>query len=61
MIKVEERYGKSFWTRRGVRQGCPFSSILFNILIADIEKELERDRIERLKLGETKVTQMRMI
>lgn len=36
--------GKSFWTGRGLRQKCPLSPLLFNILIADIEEEMGRDK-----------------
>lgn len=38
-IKVGEgEMGECFWTVKGVRQGYPLSPILFNIMIADIEK-----------------------
>lgn len=36
VIKVEESYGKRFWTSKGVRQGCLLSSLLFNVLIVNI-------------------------
>ena len=43
-VRVGERVGKEFWTARGVRQGCPLSPILFNIMLADLEEEMERGR-----------------
>jgi len=33
--------GGSFWTARGIRQRCPLSP-LFNILMADLEKEMRK-------------------
>ncbi|XP_070529779.1 calponin homology domain-containing protein DDB_G0272472-like [Cardiocondyla obscurior] len=41
-VKVKDKEGKSFWTTKGVRQGCPLSPSLFTLLLADIDEELER-------------------
>lgn len=40
VVKVEGIMGKKFWTERNVKQGCPLSPILFNLMIADIEEGL---------------------
>lgn len=42
-VKVGRVIGERFWTRRGARQGCPLSPLLFNILMADMEEELEKE------------------
>lgn len=41
-VRVGSEEGKSFWTARGVRQGCPLSADLFNIMIADMEERLKK-------------------
>lgn len=33
-VKVRNKFTEEFWTRKGVRQGCPMSTTLFNIYIS---------------------------
>lgn len=44
-VRVGKEEGESFWTARGVRQGCPMSPHLFNLLIADVEEVMEKRRM----------------
>lgn len=41
-VRADGEVGESFWTARGIRQGCLLNPILFNILIADIEEQMGR-------------------
>lgn len=54
-IRMGEECGREFWTARGIRQGCPLSPILFNILIADLEEKMKKGRWGGVELGEEKV------
>ncbi|XP_067208444.1 golgin subfamily A member 6-like protein 25 [Linepithema humile] len=49
-VRVGGKVGENFWTARGVRQGCPLSPLLFNIMLADIEEEMGKVKRGGVKL-----------
>ncbi|XP_011884026.1 PREDICTED: golgin subfamily A member 6-like protein 22, partial [Vollenhovia emeryi] len=54
-VRVRGEIGKEFWTARGLRQGCPLSADLFNILLADLEEEMGKVKWGGIRLGEEKI------
>lgn len=54
-VKVRRKLEENFWTARGVRQGCPLSPMLFNIMIADL-----KDMMGRVKWGRIEVEKRRI-
>lgn len=41
-VRVGGKESDSFWTARGIRQKCPLSPLIFNLLTADLEEEMGR-------------------
>ena len=52
-IKIGNRYSAPFKPNKGVRQGCVLSLLLFNIFLADLQKELDSCN-DNVKLGGNK-------
>lgn len=57
MARIGERKSEEFWTRKGLRQGCPMnpSPMLFNIYIMDLEEEMRKEQIEGVVIGKEKI------
>lgn len=54
-IRVGRKLRRSFWAARGVKQGCPLSPLLFNILLADLEEEMGKVKRRGVKIEGEKV------
>lgn len=54
-VKVHEEKSGWFWMEVGVRQGCPFSPILFTLLIADMEEEMRKGHIGGIGIGKERI------
>lgn len=54
-VRMGEVMGDSFWTARGIRQRCPLSLMLFNLLVADLEEEMGKVRWGGVKLQKERV------
>lgn len=50
-MRIGKEMGEVFWTARGVRQGCPLSPIIFNIVLADLEEEMGKVKWGGVRLG----------
>lgn len=50
-MKVKKELKERFWRGRGVRQSCPLSLLLFNILLADMKEELRKIKWGGDKVG----------
>ncbi len=54
-IRVNGETSMNFWTKKGVRQGCPLSPTLFSLYIAKLEENLRKAQMGGVTLGKTKI------
>lgn len=52
-VRAGGKIGEKFWTERGVKQGCPLSPLLYNVLTA--EEEMAKVKWGGVKIGEKKI------
>jgi len=50
MIRTNRGLTEKFQTRRGIRQGCVLSPLLFNLYIANLGRELKNRNIGRIAI-----------
>ena len=55
VIRIGDQKTEEFWTKRGVRQGCPMSPTLFNIYMMDLEKEMKKEQTGGVMVGKEKI------
>ena len=54
-IEIGKKITGAFRTEKGVRQGCPHSPTLFNIVFSDVEKEMRKAQEGGVRLGRKKI------
>ena len=54
-IMLENRKVREFRTKEGVRQGCPRSPALFNVVFANLEKEMRKAQESGIRIGRKKI------
>ncbi|XP_011684741.1 PREDICTED: uncharacterized protein LOC105448076 [Wasmannia auropunctata] len=55
VVRTKQGFTKAFKTKKGVRQGCILSPLLFNLYTARIEKEMKKRRISGVKIGNCRI------
>ena len=54
-VRASDESGETVSMARGVRQGCPLSSHVFNLLLGDIEEEMRMKEWGGVRLGEERI------
>lgn len=55
IVRTFQGYTDSFSTRKGVKQGCVLTPLLFNLYMAELEKRLESREIGGVEIGKTRI------
>ena len=55
IVKIGNRKSEEFWTKSGVRQGCPMSPMLFNVYLMDLEEEMRKEQTGGVVVGKEKL------
>jgi len=58
MVKSEKECSESFMPRRGVKQGCVLSPILFNLYMAGMNEELRNRKIGGVEVGNMRIWEL---
>ena len=53
-IKANGKMSSTFWTSKGVREGCPLSPTLFTIYVADLEETMTKNQAGGVTVGKEK-------
>jgi len=54
-VKVRRNITNWFWTRKGLRQGCPLRPLLFALVIADMEEKMKKGQVGRVLIGKDRI------
>jgi len=55
MVRTTQGYTEGIKTRKGVRQGCVMSPILFNLYLAEIDEKMKERDIGGIGIGKTRI------
>lgn len=58
VVKIKTRLADKFYTKKGLRQGCVMSLLLFNAYILESDKKMEKRGIRDIEIGNIKVWTM---
>lgn len=51
IVRTKRGYTERFWTKKGVKQGCVISPLLFNMYMAKVEEDFRKRKIGGIEVG----------